>query len=66
MLLGIIYCFLALLWAGTAFMLAYCRHDCQDIISKPVSFLLICGVGASLVECVLLIGMGIAMIAGCR
>lgn len=64
MLLGIIYCFLALLWAGTAFMLAYCRHDCLDIISKPVSFLLVCGVVASVVECVLFIGMGVAMIAG--
>lgn len=65
MLLGIIYCFLALLWAGTAFMLAYCRYDCRDIISEPVSFLLICGVVGSVVECVLLIGMGVAKIAGC-
>lgn len=64
MLLGIIYWFLALLWAGTAVMLGYCRHDCRDIISKPVSFLLVCGVVASVVECVLFIGMGVAMIAG--
>ena len=64
MLLGIIYCFLALLWADTAFMLGYCRHDCRDIISKPVSFLLVCVVVASVVECVLFIGMGVAMIAG--
>lgn len=64
MMLGIIYCFLALLWAGTAFILGYCRHDCRDIISKPVSFLLVCGVIASVVECVLFIGMGVAMIAG--
>lgn len=63
MLLGIIYCFLALLWAGTAFILGYCRHDCRDIISKPVSFLLVCGVIASVVECVLFIGVGVAMIA---
>lgn len=66
MLLGIIYWFLALLWAGTAFILGYCRHDCQDIISKPVSFLLVCGVVAPVVECVLFIGMGVAMIAGCH
>lgn len=65
MLLGIVYCFLALLWADTAFMLAYCRHVCLDIISKPVSFLLVCSVIASVVECVLFIGMGVAMIAGC-
>lgn len=64
MLLGIIYCFLALLWAGTAFILGYCRHDCPDIISKPVSILLVCGVIASVFECVLFIGMGVAMIAG--
>lgn len=64
MLLGIIYCGLALLWAGTAFILGYCRHDCRDIISKPVSFLLVCGVIASVVECVLFIVMGVAMIAG--
>lgn len=64
MMLGIIYCFLALLWAGMAFMLGYCCHDCRDIISKPVSFLLVCSVIASVVECVLFIGMGVAMIAG--
>jgi len=64
MILVIIFWFLALLWAGTAFILGYCRHDCRDIISKPVSFLLICGVIASVVECVLFIGMGVAMITG--
>ncbi len=64
MILVIICCFLALLRAGTGFMLGYCRHDCRDIISKPVSFLLVCGVVASVVECVLFIGMGVAMIAG--
>lgn len=64
MLLGIIYCFLALLWAGTAFMLGYCRHDCRDILSKPMSFLLICGVVAAVVEFFLLMCIGVAMIAG--
>lgn len=49
MIPGVIYCFLALLWAGTAFMLAYCWYDCRDILSKPVSFLLGCGVVASVV-----------------
>lgn len=57
----IIYWFPALLWAGMAFILGYCRHDCRDIISKPVSFLLICGVVASVLECI-----GVAMIAGYR
>ena len=64
MIPGVIYCFLALLWAGTAFILGYYRHDCRDIISKPVSILLVCGVVASVVECVLFIGMGVAMITG--
>lgn len=62
--MGIIYCFLALLWAGTAVMLGYCRHDCRDILSKPMSFLLGCVVVVSVVECVLLMGIGVAMIAG--
>lgn len=66
MIPGVIYCFLALLWAGTAFMLGYWLHDCWDIISKPVLFLLICGVVASVVECILLVGIGVAMIAGYR
>lgn len=64
MLPGVIYCFLALLWAGTAFMLGYCRHDCRDILSRPVSFLLGCGVVAAVVECILLMSIGVAMIAG--
>lgn len=64
MIPGVIYCFLALLWAGTGFILGYCRHDCRDILSRPVSFLLGCGVVASVVECVLLMGIGVAMIAG--
>lgn len=64
MLLGIIYCFLALLWAGMAFILGYCLYDCHDIIGKAVLFLLICGIVAAVVECILLIGIGVAMIAG--
>lgn len=64
MIPGVIYCFLALLWAGTGFILAYCWYDCRDIISRAVSFLLICGVVAALVECILLMGIGVAMIAG--
>ena len=64
MILGIICCVLALLWAGTAYMLGYCWYDCRDIISKPVSFLLICGVVATLVECILFMCIGIAYIVG--
>ena len=64
MITGIIYCFLALLWAGAGFILGYCRHDCRDILSRPMSFLLGCGVVASVVEFILFTGMGIAMIAG--
>lgn len=66
MLLGIIYCFFALLWAGTAFMLGYSWHDCHDLLTRPVSFLLICGVVASVIECVLLMCIGAAMLAGYR
>lgn len=64
MIPGVIYCFLALLWAGTAFMLAYCWYDCWDILSRPVSFLLGLATFCALVECVLLMGIGVAMIAG--
>lgn len=64
MIPGIIYCFLALLWAGTGFILGYCRHDCRDILSRPMSFLLGCSVVASVVEFILFTGIGIAMIAG--
>lgn len=64
MIPGVIYCFIALLWAGAGFILGYCRHDCRDILSRPVSFLLGCGVVASVVECVLLMGIGVAMIMG--
>nr|DAD88419.1 MAG TPA: hypothetical protein [Siphoviridae sp. ctLfk13] len=45
-------------------MLGYCWHDCRDIISKPVSFLLICGVVGAVVECVLFMCIGIAYIVG--
>ena len=54
MLLGIIYYFLALLWAGTAFLLGYCWYDCQDILSRPMSFLLGLATFCALVEFILL------------
>jgi hypothetical protein len=66
MIPGIIYCFLALLWAGAGFILGYCRHDCRDILSRPVSFLLGCGVVGSVVEFILFTGIGVALIAGYR
>lgn len=64
MVLGIIFCVLALLWAGVAYLLAYCLYDCHDIISRGMSFLLACSVVAAVVECVLLMCIGAAMIAG--
>lgn len=64
MIPGIVYCFLALLWAGAGFILGYCWYDCRDILSRPVSFLLGCGVVGAVVECVLLMGIGVAMITG--
>nr|DAE50546.1 MAG TPA: hypothetical protein [Caudoviricetes sp.] len=64
MIPGVIYCFLALLWAGAGFILGYCRQDCRDILSRPVSFLLGLATFCALVECVLLMGIGVAMIAG--
>lgn len=64
MIPGVIYCSFALLWAGAAFILGYCRHDCRDIISRPASFFLGLATFCALVECILLTGIGIAMIAG--
>lgn len=64
MLPGIIYCFFALLWLGMAFLLGYCCYDCRDIISRAVSFFLGLATFCALVECVLLMGIGGAMIAG--
>ncbi len=64
MLLGIIYCFFALLWAGMAFLLGYCCYDCRDIISRPVSFFLGLAIFCALIEFILLMGIGITMIAG--
>lgn len=64
MITGIIYCFLALLWGGAGFILGYCRHDCRGILSRPVSCLLGLATFCALVESVLLMGIGVAMIAG--
>lgn len=64
MVLGIIYCVLALLWLGTAFMLGYCLYDCHDIIGKAVSVLLALSVVVSVIEFFLLTCIGVAMIMG--
>lgn len=64
MIPGVIYCFLALLWAGTAFMLGYCLYDCHDIVGKAMSVLLALSVVVSVIEFFLLMGIGVAMIAG--
>lgn len=60
----IVYFFLALLWLGAAGAVGYCLYDCWDIISGFVAFLLICCVVVCVVECILLAGIGVAMIAG--
>ena len=54
-----IYCFLGLLWLGVAGMVGYCLYDCWDIIGMLI-LVIIC----SLVECILLVGIGVAKIAG--
>lgn len=64
MVIGIIYCVLALLWLGTAFMLGYCLYDCRDIIGKAVSVLLALGAVVSVIEFFLLMCIGIAHIMG--
>lgn len=64
MLLGSIYCSFALLWAGMAFLLGYCCYDCRDIISRPASFFLGLAIFCALTEFILLMGIGVAMIAG--
>lgn len=64
MLLGSIYRSFALLWAGMAFLLGYCCYDCRDIISRPVLFLLGLAIFCALIEFILLMGTGVAMIAG--
>lgn len=66
MVIGVIFCFLAILWLGTAVMLGYSIYDCWDYSSGFVSFLLICGVVAALVECILFMCIGIAYIVGCQ
>lgn len=66
MAVGIIFCFLAILWLGTAVMLGITIYDCWDFLSRFTTFLLICGVVASLVECVLVACLGITFIVGCH
>lgn len=64
MLFGIIYCFFALLWAGMACMLGYVTYDSTNINSRPLSFFLGLATFCALIEFILLMGIGIAMIAG--
>lgn len=64
MLLGVIFCFVGLLWLGTAFMLGYCLYDCWDFLSRFTTFLLVCGVVGSVIECLLILCIGIARFMG--
>nr|DAM45615.1 MAG TPA: hypothetical protein [Caudoviricetes sp.] len=66
MVLGIVYCFMALLWLGAVFVVSYTIYDCWDIIGWGVSCLLGLVVVVALVEFVLHMVIGVAMIAGCR
>ena len=66
MLLGIIYCVLALVCAGTVGVLGYTIYDCYDLIGKAVSGILVFAAVLMLIETVLLLGVGIALIAGYR
>ena len=66
MLLGIIYCVLALVCAGTVGVLGCTIYDCRDLIGKAVSGILVFAAVLMLVETVLLMGVGIALIFGCH
>lgn len=63
MVLGIIYCFLALLWLGAAIMVGYTIYDCRDMIGWGITCLLGISIVCSLVESVLCMGVGVAWIA---
>lgn len=64
MLVGIIFCFLALLWLGVAFMIGYTIYDYWDTIGWGISCLLGLSIVCLLVEFVLCMIVGVAMIAG--
>ena len=54
----------ALLWLGAAIMVGYTIYDCWGIIGWGISCLLGISIVCSLVEFVLCMGIGVAMIAG--
>lgn len=64
MVLGIIFCLFALLWLGAAIMVGYTIYDCRDMIGWGITCLLGISIVCSLVESVLCMGVGVAMIAG--
>ena len=64
MLVGFIYCFMAFVWLGMAFMLTYTIYACHDIVGWGVSSLLGIVTICALVEFVLLMIIGIARIWG--
>lgn len=56
--------FFALLWLGAAIMVGYTIYDCRDMIGWGITCLLGISIVCSLVESVLCMGVGVAMIAG--
>lgn len=64
MLLGVTFFLFALLWLGAAIMVGYTIYDCRDMIGWRITCLLGISIVCSLVESVLCMGAGVAMIAG--
>ena len=64
MLLGVTFFLFALLWLGAAIMVGYTIYDCWDMIGWGITCLLGISIVCSLVEPVLCMVVGVAMIAG--
>ena len=60
-----VFLLFALFWLGAAIMVGYTIYDCWDIIGWGIACLLGISVVCSLVEAILCMGIGVAMIAGC-
>lgn len=64
MVLAITFFLFALLWLGAAIMVGYTIYDCRDMIGWGITCLLGIIIVCSLVESILYMVVGVAMIAG--
>lgn len=64
MLLGVTFFLFALLWLGAAIMVGYTIYYCWDMFGWGITCLLGISIVCPLVESVLCMGVGVAMIAG--